>query len=271
MKILFITDIHQNISALQKIDFGKYDLLLCGGDFIDPANINFDIVKNIIDILPAETIIIPGNVDNHPMLDSLLTKFQNIHMKKISLNKENMNIDLMGLGYARSLIDDFIEYRHFFEADESRIVDFYKNSPAKFIIQSCGIFYNDGRIEYADIDSCIEKSKDFVNKFGMFDENDAANFFNTIDKLNNGIFLTHSPLRGVLDKLPYLPEIGAVAAREAVDRLQPRLVLCGHFHENAGTVKLGDTTVFNPGALKDGWFGEIDFTADNIVVNRVKV
>ena len=123
----------------------------------------------------------------------------------------------------------------------------------------------DDKIDFLPLEECLDKAKNFVSKFASFDEAQATDFFDSIDSLTNGIMLLHSPVRTVLDKLPYLPNIGVVSAKKAIDRLKPRLVLCGHFHENGGVVKLGETTFFNPGALKDGYYGEIDFTATDVV------
>jgi Icc-related predicted phosphoesterase len=63
-----------------------------------------------------------------------------------------------------------------------------------------------------------------------------------------GIVVSHSPPKGVVDRSSRGQELGSEAVREAVQRQQPRLLVCGHIHESAGqTGKIGDTTVINAG------------------------
>lgn len=42
--------------------------------------------------------------------------------------------------------------------------------------------------------------------------------------------------------------VGSTAVREAIEKYQPLLVLCGHIHESRGVVKIGRTTIVNPGS-----------------------
>ncbi|MHB9093465.1 MAG: metallophosphoesterase family protein, partial [Eubacteriales bacterium] len=41
---------------------------------------------------------------------------------------------------------------------------------------------------------------------------------------------------------------GSTAVRKAIEKYQPVLVLSGHIHEAKGAVKMGRTTVINPGS-----------------------
>ena len=44
------------------------------------------------------------------------------------------------------------------------------------------------------------------------------------------------------------PSLGSVAVRSAIERLAPRLVVCGHIHGSAGQwERLGDTPIVNAG------------------------
>ena len=271
MKILFITDIHQNIAALEKISTSGYDMIICGGDILDPANPDMNVAKRIIDILPSNTYYVPGNCDNNDELLALTAKFRSLHLRKISEKIGGTEYNLTGLGYARSLGDDFIEYRKFFTEDESRIWHFAKNSPAKFILPSCGVMIDNGNISYLPIEECLKKGESFIKKFGSFDENEAATFFDTIDSLPNGIMVCHSPVRGFMDQLPCLPPIGAVSAANAAKRLKPRLVLCGHFHEFSESITADGITYFNPGAVKDGKYGVINMEEKEIKCEIKKV
>lgn len=62
------------------------------------------------------------------------------------------------------------------------------------------------------------------------------------------VLLLHSPPAGCGDRDGEGTRIGSVAIREAIERLQPTLAVCGHVHPSWGTVgRIGATTVVNPG------------------------
>jgi len=62
------------------------------------------------------------------------------------------------------------------------------------------------------------------------------------------VLVTHSPPWGALDDSPPGRHLGSRAIRAAVERLAPRLVVCGHIHSRAGQRALiGRTPVVNAG------------------------
>ncbi len=260
-KILFITDIHQNIEALAKVDFAPYDLVLCGGDLADPFHFDYSIVEDIVDILKGDNLfIVPGNCDREPRVVELISTLNNIDKKIVSFDKDK----IMGIGYSRSLSDDAKMYRDYFLEDPNRIFEFYQNSPSKFILELCGIkVASEKEFTTTPIEVTLKNSCDFIDKFASFKEDDLDNYFNSVPEsdFENGIMLNHSPSSMILDKLVGLPNAGGKALKRAVDKYKPKLVLSGHFHELTGTIKNNGTTFFNPGALKDGKYGVI--TIDN--------
>ena len=121
LKILFITDIHQNIKALSKIDFTIYDLVLCGGDLAEPMHFDYSKIKDIVSILKkVNAFIIPGNCDKDPRVVELINTLNNIDKKIVEFNGEK----ILGIGYSRSLRDDAKMYREYFLEDEKRIFEF---------------------------------------------------------------------------------------------------------------------------------------------------
>lgn len=63
-------------------------------------------------------------------------------------------------------------------------------------------------------------------------EDQAAAMLSALDAAD--ILVTHSPPKGVADRASSGLSLGSVAIRAAIERVQPRLVLCGHIHESWG-------------------------------------
>jgi Icc-related predicted phosphoesterase len=62
------------------------------------------------------------------------------------------------------------------------------------------------------------------------------------------VLVSHSPPKGLLDVSSSGASLGSVAVRDAVDRLRPKLVVCGHIHASGGkTMKHHSTVVVNAG------------------------
>jgi Icc-related predicted phosphoesterase len=70
----------------------------------------------------------------------------------------------------------------------------------------------------------------------------------------NCILVTHSPPFGAVDVSSQGKHLGSQAIREAIARLQPRLVVCGHIHASAEQqVILGKTPIINAGPNGVEW------------------
>jgi Icc-related predicted phosphoesterase len=71
------------------------------------------------------------------------------------------------------------------------------------------------------------------------------------------ILVSHSPPKGTLDVSSSGTSLGSTAVREAVLRVRPRLVICGHIHDSSGQSSLLDgIPVVNAGP--DGMDWELD-------------
>ncbi len=72
------------------------------------------------------------------------------------------------------------------------------------------------------------------------------------------VLVSHSPPRGAVDRSSRGESLGSVAIRDAVLRLRPVLVVCGHIHGSAGQqVRLGSSPVVNAGPQGFEWL--LDF------------
>jgi len=79
-----------------------------------------------------------------------------------------------------------------------------------------------------------------------FSENDAARMLR--DCSAGPILVSHSPPKGAVDQSSSGKSLGSIAVRDAVIRLQPRLVVCGHIHASAGQrAQIGNTPIINAG------------------------
>lgn len=68
------------------------------------------------------------------------------------------------------------------------------------------------------------------------------------------ILITHSPPKGVADRTSAGQSVGSVAIQAAIERIQPRLALCGHIHDSWGQEgRIGATRVVNLGP-RANWF-----------------
>lgn len=267
-KILFFTDIHQNYDAVKKIPFDKYDICVCGGDILDPTNPDLEVAKKIAEIIPKETFIVPGNCDKGKEIASIIDSFQNIHKKMAKF----LDINFFGIGFSRSLKEDLIFYRDWFLDETERIKTFLKESSSPFILNACGIKSLEAeKIEMIPMEEAIKNQSALISKFDFFLEEEIKDVFEDSDENDFNIILTHSPPRGMLDKLPGLPNIGSVSIAETVKKIRPKLLLCGHFHENVGTLFKDGVVVFNPGAVKDNLYGEIEINGGSIKTNIIRV
>lgn len=68
------------------------------------------------------------------------------------------------------------------------------------------------------------------------------------------LLITHSPPKGIADVTSRGLSVGSTAIRDAIERLQPALALCGHVHDCWGQEgRIGGTRVVNLGPAPT-WF-----------------
>lgn len=76
------------------------------------------------------------------------------------------------------------------------------------------------------------------------------------DKL---ILVVHNPPKETkLDMTFTKKHVGSPAIREFIEKKQPILSISAHIHEAIGTDKIGNTTLFYPGALFEGYYGIVE-------------
>jgi Icc-related predicted phosphoesterase len=79
-------------------------------------------------------------------------------------------------------------------------------------------------------------------------------YFKTIDEVidESTILVTHNPPYGLQDKIFLGFHAGSKYIRKIIDKYKPKLVLCGHIHENPGFIKYKKTIIVNCSIGKTG-------------------
>ena len=95
-----------------------------------------------------------------------------------------------------------------------------------------------------------------VTPFGSWScdlsEDEAATLLDRCDTAD--IMVCHSPPKGVADRTSEGRSVGSTAILAAIERVQPKLAVCGHIHDSWGVEGLvGSTRVVNLGPT-DNWF-----------------
>ncbi|MFW9916048.1 MAG: metallophosphoesterase [Candidatus Thorarchaeota archaeon] len=64
---------------------------------------------------------------------------------------------------------------------------------------------------------------------------------------------------------------GSQAINRIIEMLQPAYVFCGHAHKARAIEKVNNTTVINPGALKDGCYAIVDIHAGEAALRKFSI
>lgn len=130
-----------------------------------------------------------------------------------------------------------------------------------------------GNIDTDDVSKAIDKSK-ATNIDAKRVEKDGIPFvgisgaitraFSTGEKLldETSVLVSHAPPHGIQDKVFIGMHAGSRELREIIDKYKPRLVLCGHIHEDPGYTKTNSTIVINCSMGKRGEGALIDINED---------
>lgn len=79
------------------------------------------------------------------------------------------------------------------------------------------------------------------------------------------VLVVHNPPKGTsLDKIEGNKHVGSKAITDFILAKKPLLAISAHIHENTGTDKLGETTLFYPGPAYDGWYGVVEIEGKEV-------
>ena len=110
---------------------------------------------------------------------------------------------------------------------------------------------DDSKATKIEMKRVIKKGIPFVGVSGV-----GTNQFKVIEGKKildeTSVLISHEPPYGAQDKVFLGLHGGSKELREIIDEYKPRLVLCGHIHEDPGVTKIGKTTVVNCSMGKRG-------------------
>lgn len=120
-----------------------------------------------------------------------------------------------------------------------------------------------GNIDTKDVSKAIDESKAInidmkqveKNGFSFIGVSGTATKLFSVDKKlldEKSILVSHEPPYGLQDRVFLGMHTGSKELREIVDKYKPRLVLCGHIHEDPGYTKTNNTVVVNCSMGKRG-------------------
>lgn len=95
------------------------------------------------------------------------------------------------------------------------------------------------------IDECLKKVQDFGNCIFNFHVPPQNSTLDLCPKLDTS---TDPPTPVYVAGQQVMFGAGSSAVRKAIEKYQPVLVLAGHIHESKGAIKIGRSTVINPGS-----------------------
>ena len=121
----------------------------------------------------------------------------------------------------------------------------------------------DSKAANIEMKKIVKKGVPFVGISGV-NPDQTSMFFNDNEKIldETSVLVSHVPPYETQDKIFLGKHGGSIELREVIDKYKPRLVLCGHIHEDPGFVKIDDTVVVNCSMGKRGEGALIDINEE---------
>lgn len=107
----------------------------------------------------------------------------------------------------------------------------------------------------------------FRSRFRLLERRLLENIKRLLDRRT--VLVVHPPPHGTLDRVMGRFSAGAKGVCELMDHCRPPLVLCGHIHEDAGAICVGQTLVVNCSMGRDGNGAIIDLDGSHPPVARM--
>jgi len=122
----------------------------------------------------------------------------------------------------------------------------YSSSAFGYLTNMLTLINSNIEIEGLKIYTCSNGAKMPRWAFTNLEDEEKQSYYDTIPE-GIDILVTHCPPYGVLDGQNW----GCKILLEAVKRIQPKYLLCGHVHESQGIAFIGKTQVINAACLNE--------------------
>ena len=97
----------------------------------------------------------------------------------------------------------------------------------------------------------------------------------TVSKLDENtpfLLVSHQPPYGTVnDSLTNGMHVGSHAVRTFIEKNQPLVCFTGHIHEGNGIDTIGQTKIINPGPARQGGYGYVEISGDDVKVEIRKI
>jgi Icc-related predicted phosphoesterase len=258
MRILAIGDFHGKFPSkiLKRVNKEHFDLIVSPGDFCYDRELDRLYFKYVYGSSIALSSFI-GKRKNDLLESRSLNAGFSVMKKLNSLGKPIIAVT----GNWDPVDFEEIGMPEFKDPNSKRFKDFTNKLRVK-IIDFKGTKYSGVAFAGYPRSTYPGKPRTGFNKVNA----DNKRYFKIFRKLVNEdtIFVSHNcPYQTTLDKIKKRKvqrgeHYGSYLAKKIIVELKPRLVICGHMHENQGMQKIGRTLVVNTGAAYENKAALID-------------
>lgn len=292
MQIIYLTDIHDNLTQLKKVlQKTDTDLYILSGDLIYKAFFTESKLYHFVDLQEAlYNYISKENLNTTPykLSGSILEKPNDYSIKMKVDAQEYKSLFTKALLNMKSKYEVFHRVIKAYANAEVILIpgnydmdlqytalstlDLHKKTREIANIKFSG--YGGAPIITPGIPEMISVSFHEYKEAGKTISEPRDYFFNRSPE----ILVIHNPAYGTLDKLSGYGHCGSFGIREYIDEAQPSLVLSGHVHEDYGLLKVHNSFCLNPsnfggvdsmsGWQEGGYFAEIEIEKEE--ASRIK-
>lgn len=139
------------------------------------------------------------------------------------------------------------------------VIGIIGNCDPESVIQA----YAEAEEEYIELKITQKGDLDFIGLSGSSYSEDKLQTFERRGSVSD-VFVFHQPPYDILDKTSKGEHIGNKDLKPMIEKLEPKLVLSGHVHEDRGIVEEENTTFMNPGPAMDDKLGLVEIEDDTI-------
>ena len=260
MKVLYVTDIHDDVRSLRSIVSRRQaDLLLLSGDLIYKAFFTEDKLYSFLEVqetlysylrqvsrtdtpyeLTLEILRCPGDY-SEDLVE--IAKDYRILFQKAALNMKAKYFTM------RSVLEKYAE-APFLLIPGNYDMDLQYTPLYEYDMHKKNYYMDDIHIGGYGGAPIITPGIPEMLSVAFNEHQDEGKLFSEpksfFEQEQPDILMIHNPAYGTLDKIPQYGRCGSMGIREYIDDYSPAIVLSGHVHEDYGLVRIGESFCLNP-------------------------